>query len=705
MKIHKLTLKNIRSYQHQEINFPEGTLLLAGDVGTGKTSLLLAIEYALFGLQPGQRGSALLRNTSDTGEVTLHLELKGQDILIERRLKRSQKSITNEYAAITINNEKQELSVSEMKTKIIQLLNYPDEFIKKNNILYRYTIYTPQEQMKQIISEDPETRLNVLRHIFGIDKYKYMQENITILLQHFKEDIKEMMGQISSLEQERLKLKEIETKLIILKEQEKIKYEELKAKQNKKQQLESELKQLEEKSKQREDIKKEIEKTMILQTAKQEQLNSLSKDLQEIEQILSSQPESFNEGFLEDIALQLIEKKNALDTIHQQYHALFAQQTNLNSQTQGELNKKERIFKIDICPTCLQNVSDMHKHNILNEVENTIARMKKQQAEFETIQKKLQKEIEQCSLECAKLEKRRLALEVLKAKQEDIKRSEKKLESINKEKQALKKDFDFLEQHLSSLKENLLAFSTFETALKKKQEESKQANTEERDAEIALAQLKKEFELMQHERTRTEAGIAEKEKTKQKLAEKEALCAWIGDKITALLSYIEHQVLLTLRQEFSHLFRKWFQILAGESFDVRLDENFTPIIMQGDIEMEYSFLSGGERTAIALAYRLALNQVINSVLSNIQTKDVIILDEPTEGFSSAQILKMRDIFSELNVVQLIIVSHEPQIEDFVDHIIHVKKEGSISFLEPREPQNLNISENSPIYSFNNSHNE
>ena len=65
MKFKKLYLKNIRSYEEQEIDFSDGSLLLSGDVGSGKTSILLAIEYALFGLQPGQKGSALLRNNSN----------------------------------------------------------------------------------------------------------------------------------------------------------------------------------------------------------------------------------------------------------------------------------------------------------------------------------------------------------------------------------------------------------------------------------------------------------------------------------------------------------------------------------------------------------------------------------------------------------------------------------------------------------------
>ena len=49
----KLAIKNIRSYEDLEIEFPAGTILLAGDIGAGKTSILLALQFALFGLQPG----------------------------------------------------------------------------------------------------------------------------------------------------------------------------------------------------------------------------------------------------------------------------------------------------------------------------------------------------------------------------------------------------------------------------------------------------------------------------------------------------------------------------------------------------------------------------------------------------------------------------------------------------------------------------
>ena len=89
-------------------------------------------------------------------------------------------------------------------------------------------------------------------------------------------------------------------------------------------------------------------------------------------------------------------------------------------------------------------------------------------------------------------------------------------------------------------------------------------------------------------------------------------------------------------------------------------------------------LSGGEKTACSLAYRLALNKVINDLISRIKTKDLIILDEPTDGFSAEQLDRVRDVLKQLNMKQIIIVSHEGKIESFVDNVIRIQKQEHIS---------------------------
>jgi exonuclease SbcC len=89
-------------------------------------------------------------------------------------------------------------------------------------------------------------------------------------------------------------------------------------------------------------------------------------------------------------------------------------------------------------------------------------------------------------------------------------------------------------------------------------------------------------------------------------------------------------------------------------------------------------MSGGERTSLALAYRLSLNKVINDLIETIKIKDLIILDEPTDGFSTEQLDRVKIVLDQLNLNQIIIVSHESKIEGFVDTVIKVSKEDGIS---------------------------
>lgn len=144
MRIKRVWLKNIRSYEEGEINLPEGSVLLSGDIGAGKTTVLLALEFALFGLQRGVlSGAGLLRNGKDNGTIRVCLEMGGKEIEVERTLKRTKDSVAQDSGFLTIDNEKKELSATELKNSILQFLNYPPEFLTKTDVLYRYTVYTP----------------------------------------------------------------------------------------------------------------------------------------------------------------------------------------------------------------------------------------------------------------------------------------------------------------------------------------------------------------------------------------------------------------------------------------------------------------------------------------------------------------------------------------------------------------------------------
>ena len=188
MFLKNIKLSNIRSYEDAEINFPTGSTLLSGDIGSGKSTILLATEFALFGTRrKGLSGASLLRNGKDKGSVELNFEVQEKNIVIKRNLSRGKKTISQEAGYIIIDGKRKDLSTVELKQQIINLLNYPQEVLTKSkDLIYRYTVYTPQEEMKLILLENPSERLDILRRVFGIEKYKTIINNTKFFVSKIK---------------------------------------------------------------------------------------------------------------------------------------------------------------------------------------------------------------------------------------------------------------------------------------------------------------------------------------------------------------------------------------------------------------------------------------------------------------------------------------------------------------------------------------
>lgn len=681
MKIKKIILDNIRSYEHQEINFPEGSVLLSGDIGSGKTSVLLGIEFALFGLQPGQKGSSILRNGQVQGGVTIEFEVDDKTIILERTLKKA-KSISQDYCSISIDGEKKEISVTELKNKVLELLNYPREFSKKQNLLYKFTVYTPQEEMKQIILEDSETRINTLRHVFGIDKYKKILENASVLIAKVREEKRIKDAVTSNLEQDKLlivsKEKELSEKsynILSVQNEFKLKSEKRKIIQEEKEEI---SKKIEEKRK----LQQEIEKTRFLKTTKEDTISSNSLMITQ----LKSQIRQLKELDFDEKEIEKLEGENAALKIKKQE----LNETNinitslihsLNSKNSDNEKVKEKLKHLEVCPTCLQEVDPVYKSNVINQMDSDTSGNNSLLRENSEKKDLIREQMLKLDYDYSIKEKRIQELKILKVRLREMDDKQRHLTTLEKTNSLLTKDLEMLDNQINLLKQTVFDLNKFDNLNEEKQKELNDALREEKMAEIKVAELNREIEVFSRQINEMKERIKQTEEIKQQAHYLSDLEEWLSKKFIPIILVVEKNVFTKLKIEFSKLFSEWFSMLVSDTFNVRLSEDFTPIIEQQDYELDYAYLSGGERTAIALAYRLALNQVINSFLSKIKTKDLVILDEPTDGFSEQQLDKMRGVLEDLNVSQLIIVSHEQKIESFVEKVIRFKKENGRSTIE------------------------
>ena len=153
---------------------------------------------------------------------------------------------------------------------------------------------------------------------------------------------------------------------------------------------------------------------------------------------------------------------------------------------------------------------------------------------------------------------------------------------------------------------------------------------------------------------------------------------WLRDHFLPAVESIERSRLAQINETFNCFFQQWFtDLIAAEEISVRVDDAFTPLVEQDGFEVDADGLSGGERTSLALAYRLALNTIVRKEVGA-DRESLLILDEPTDGFSAAQLYRLRDILLDAGCDQLIMVSHEKELEGFVDTLYRVTKEDGVS---------------------------
>ncbi|MHB1434603.1 MAG: AAA family ATPase [Thermoplasmata archaeon] len=185
MEIRRLRVRNIRSYEAAELTFPSGTTFLSGDVGAGKTSLLQAIEMALFGFAEVEP-EHLVRHQAPRAEVALSFEGDGHTYEIVRRFKRvarrGRTTFELERSTFSADGATAQYSQTELRQRVIELLGFPDNpnpRVPSN--LWRWAVYVPQERMREVLGQDPEQRRETIRRALGLDRYRTAADNTQLL--------------------------------------------------------------------------------------------------------------------------------------------------------------------------------------------------------------------------------------------------------------------------------------------------------------------------------------------------------------------------------------------------------------------------------------------------------------------------------------------------------------------------------------------
>ena len=672
MILKALTLQNIRSYkgETQPINLPQGTILFEGDIACGKSTILYAIEFALFGL--GSLGGAfLLRNGAKEGGVTLKFEVNGAEYEAHRGLARKVKTVQQEGCYLIGPEGKSILSPTEMKEKVLQVLGFNEpQNPRSQSVIYRYAIFTPQEEMKEVILKDPDNRLQTLRKAFRIEDYKIASDNSTTFASKLQERISRLQGATQDIdivkkkiEQEDNAIEAYSKELQSLNAQE----EEL---QKRVKGTTDELKQL---GAEREKIK-QVEGTIPLL---QKQINEYSKQLNDT----TTQNESLAKRIDKEIQPVLTKFESVKKPTERSLEEVTGEQKGLRIKLQESQKLKGRfderignftsLVGTGTCPVCERMVNPDE--------------FRGKSKHLEEDSKRLEQEIAETGTAIAQLDSLTRELTAYLTAQDQITGLRLQLREVNTQIQQNNdrktKLTDSIEELANNLETSKKEIEPLQGVLSRTGELEKEKTR--LDADLIhvgkrVSGTQATMDASAKNRNDLQNQLLQKQKDLASLGQLRDHKVWFSEYLTPTIENIEKHVMISLNQKFNDQFQRWFQVLIDDpDMQVRVNEDFSPLVEHEGYEQEFIGLSGGEKTSVALAYRLALNTIVQEVAIE-GGSNLLILDEPTDGFSREQVLKIRDILSDLRYPQVILVSHERELEGFADHIFKVQKSVGIS---------------------------
>ena len=666
MILKSIRLENIRSYRSETIEFPGGTTLFEGDIGSGKSTILMAIEFALFGLG-SEKGAALLRKGEKSGTVAITFDVDGQEYTVTRRLvERVRGSVQQDKEGVLDTPQGTlHLSATELKERILQILGFnepPDP--KAQSIIYRYAVFTPQEEMKAIIFSQPDARLQTLRRALHIEDYKVAATNAGLVQSAIKRRSNQLEAAASDLEeiQESIRQSEEEAKqearslraAVEAETKESAALTLLRAELAKHQDQQVQLSGIRERI-------KPLDRQLIEKKALKEEYG---RDLQKREKrVRDIAP------FIEDFRQKTMPSIQTADEVEADIARLQGENTGLqrtDAQVEAKIADYRIIEKEGVCPTC-DRPADAR--------------------EFKSkIGAKLAEKLEAGRRVTACAEALLAARTMLRSLQEYEKQRdrcqqyESELERLRADVASYTQRTRLVETEIRELEQNLASFRKESEKLGGVLDTIADLNRRIQASETALRRASARVVELRTNISALNRSIKEgreRERLKleqcrkaQTLGEYEG---WLGDFLIPTLNLIEKYILANANQEFNQHFQRWFNLLVEDvGKTAMVDESFTPIIEQDGYEQDVHYLSGGEKTSVALAYRLALNILVQRASISMKS-NLLILDEPTDGFSKEQLSRVKDILEELECPQVIIVSHERELESFADQIFSITK--------------------------------
>ena len=676
MRVRSLSIRNYRSIKELDVSFPESGLIgIVGHNGAGKSSLLEAIGWALYGAQAIRGKIDGLTTTGTKGKCSVSMEFDhgdGGPYLIKRTLK---------DAKLKMGGKEIAFMTSGVNSKVEKLLNmdyrafYTSIFTKQGG-LSSFTDMTAGQKQETVerlleVSKVKDARIKIGTEARALENQLHGKR---VAIQ--SED--EIIDKISVLKQSIEQLKNREKELEVLKkESEKNKKEtdkklkEIEGKQKLFQKAKEELLKVENKLKiyetELKDIKNnisDIENKLGKAKIKSIELKSIISD-----DVTEELEEKIKES--EDIAKQIADISDKLNKRQIQHGKEDAR----IEEKQKHIRQIEKLGPDGECPVCLRPLGE-HGPKVIDELKEEIQDITKKnnpdeiksvKEKIETLKEKRRlldsniRELNKRNLKkrTAEGEFRTLGIENLESdkkrinnnlteKIEDIKKQE---EIVNGSKSKLEK-IGFDENEYDTIRD------AWDKTGDKLYSSLKELERHKSSVTKASETLRNQEERLQ-EISKLKSEIKDEERTLQ-------LLRTLEERLKGFRTYLTGRIAPVLQNRTGE---RLSQITQARYTSVHVDRNDYSIqVMDGTQLYPLERFSGGEVDAFNLAFRLSISDVITERRGS--ELGMVVLDEV---LGSQDYQRQTSILQGLenlakSIGQVLMVTHIEGIKDQLQHV-------------------------------------
>lgn len=689
MKLESLHLKNIRSHVKTVIEFSGGFNCLVGGLGQGKSTVLYAFDFVLFGDPLGRSYDYLLREDAEGGQVTAIFVQNGRTYKLQRALQRRGNGISQDIDQLKFYRDGK--LVAENKNDAVSEELKALTGLDKN--IFREVVWVRQEHLKELLDITPRQRQKKLDELFGLSNYESAWSGLQLYQKTYE-------GEKNALEKDAdvIRVAKLEANYISTVEEFSSVTGQLESTKEKLAQAEStllkvsaHLESLEELRKTTEELqRKEVQlQTNIANIKKRSrelayQNETNKKRLDELKRLLKQMEiqEKTNRNALQEIGWAtyktLEDLRDHLLNVENQLRTIGGEQEATRREMKTSMANISSIITENKCPRCLQELTGDYKKSLKENLQKEQAENKKRLVELQENLDELKNlhNTANCAIS---------SLQQLMPRIEDVKRQatekQESLTEFSAEVERAQEEEKRLQKQLDETREKIAKFDV--TELEQARDLQKKALTDHLNAKHELNSLEKRKTDLA---SRVDDLKERLENTQKKIERKEKIEKLLGiiDRIRVAYRSIQPK----LRSEFVAILQRTVQQVldsltgdVGPALIARIDETYSPYVSSEEgYEREVTNLSGGERTLLAFAYRIGLGQLIMRSSTG-HGLHMLLLDEPTEslGREDGSVERLAEAVSRLKAIeQIIAVTHNESFAEKAEHVIRIEKEAGAS---------------------------